>query len=338
MCMDLQNVTNVIRRQWAVLCRSLGTTGIALLCPVILGMGERPPVGQGGHMQVVASIPDLADLTARIGGELVRVESLARGVEDPHGVPIKPSFLPKLNRADVLVVMGMEHEHAWLDALVDEARNPRILPGGAGLIDCSVHVSPKQVPTNLSRREGEVHPDGNPHYNLDPENGKLMARAIAEGLARVYPEGRPRFEENLRSLVASLDARIRDWMTMAAPLKGVKFVSYHQDTIYFADRFGLVEVGQIELKPGIEPTQNHLVQLVKKMQAEGVSIVIREPQFSEKLPRQIAQQVGANVVKFPIMVGGAPEIKTFEDLIEYNLRALLAAVERSPASPRAGSP
>jgi zinc/manganese transport system substrate-binding protein len=309
---------------------------LALLCPVLTGMGERPPVGQGGQIQVVASIPDLADLTARIGGELVRVESLARGVEDPHGVPLKPSFLPKLNRADVLVVMGLDHEHAWLDALVEEARNPKIMSGGAGLIDCSVHVRPKQIPTNLSRREGEVHPEGNPHYNLDPENGKLMARAIAEGLGRVFPEGRSRFEANLRRLEAALDDRIRRWMVLAAPLKGVKFVSYHQDTIYFADRFGMVEVGQIELKPGIEPTQNHLVQLVKKMQTEQVSIVIREPQFSEKLPNQIAQQVGARVVKFPIMVGGAPDVKTYEDLIEYNLQALLAAVASS--NPHPGTP
>jgi zinc/manganese transport system substrate-binding protein len=300
----------------------------ALLCPLLLGMGERPPVGQGGQIQVVASIPDLADLTARVGGALVHVESLARGVEDPHGVPLKPSFLPKLNRADALVVMGLEHEHAWLDALVEEARNPRIMPGGPGHIDCSVHVRPKQIPVNLSRREGELHPQGNPHYNLDPENGKLMARAIAEGLALVHPEGRPQFEANLRRFEVALDERIARWMAMAAPLRGVKFVSYHQDTIYFADRFGLIEVGQIELKPGIEPTQNHLVQLVKKMQAEGVSIVIREPQFAEKLPNQIAQQTGAKVVKFPIMVGGAPEIKTYEDLIEYNLQSLLALVPR----------
>jgi zinc/manganese transport system substrate-binding protein len=322
------------RNQWAT---GIGTRWVsmpllALLCLVLTGMGERPPVGQGGHIRAIASIPDLADLTARIGGELVQVESLARGVEDPHGVPLKPSFLPKLNRADVLVVMGLDHEHAWLDALVEEARNPKIMSGGAGLIDCSVHVRPKQIPINLSRREGELHPEGNPHYNLDPENGKLMARAIAEGLTRVYPEGRPRFDANLRRLEADLDQRIRRWMVMAEPLKGVKFVSYHQDTIYFADRFGLVEVGQIELKPGIEPTQNHLVQLVKKMQAEGVSIVIREPQFSEKLPNQIAQQVGAQVVKFPIMVGGAPDIKTYEDLIEHNLQALLAAV-RSRSQP-----
>jgi zinc/manganese transport system substrate-binding protein len=302
---------------------------LILLCLVLTGMGQRPPVGQGGHLRVIASIPDLADLTARIGGDLVQVESLARGIEDPHGVPLKPSFLPKLNRADVLVVMGLEYEHAWLDALIEEARNPNIMPGGAGHIDTSAHVNPKQIPVSLSRREGDVHPQGNPHYNLDPENGKFMARAIAEGLERVYPEGRSRFEANLRQFEASLDERIRRWMTMAEPLKGVKFVSYHQDTIYFADRFGMVEVGQIELKPGIEPTQNHLVQLVKTMQAEGVSIVIREPQFSEKLPNHIARQVGARVVKFPIMVGGAPNIKTYEDLIEHNLQALLTAADSS---------
>ncbi|MGH7254519.1 MAG: metal ABC transporter substrate-binding protein, partial [Nitrospirales bacterium] len=303
---------------------------VAVCCLLNLGMAGRPPVGQGGKLYVVASIPDLADITARIGGDLVEVESLARGVEDPHGVPIKPSFLPKLNRADLLVVMGMEHEHAWLDALVAEARNPRILPQGHGYVDCSVYITPKQIPVDISRSEGDLHPLGNPHYNLDPENGKLIARAVAESLVRAYPEGRPVFEANLQRFVAALDHRIQDWLRRAAPLRGVKFVSYHQDTIYFAERFGLIEIGQIELKPGIEPTQQHLIQLVRRMKAEHVRLVLREPQYSEKLPRRVAQETGARLVKFPIMVGGAPEIRAYEDLIEYNLQGMLSALQGQP--------
>ncbi len=322
--MDLRSVTNrMLKKSSSVVLALIAVCGL-----LIMGMAGRPPVGKGGQLRVIASIPDLADIAARVGGDLVTVESLARGVEDPHGVPIKPSFLPKLNQADLLLVMGMEHEHAWLDALVAEARNPRILTQGHGYVDCSVHITPKQVPVNLSRSEGDLHPEGNPHYNLDPENGKLIARAIAEGLGRNYPEGRVVFDANLRLFEQELDRRIQEWLKQAAPLKGVRFVSYHQDTIYFADRFGLIEVGQIELKPGIEPTQNHLVELVKRMKAEGVTLVIREPQYSEKLPNRIAQETGAKVVKFPIMVGGASGIKTYEDLIEYNLRALLAAVRQ----------
>ena len=284
---------------------------------------------------IVTTLPDLADITARIGGDLVTVESLAKGVEDPHGVPIKPSFLPKLNRAQAVVVMGLEYEHSWIPALLAEARNPKILKGQAGYIDVSVRVTPKEVPTDLSRAKGELHPAGNPHFNLDPEDGRRMAQAIAEGLAENFPQYRKKFEANAKDFLAQLDAKMREWETMAQPLKGVKFVSYHQDFTYFADRFGMEYVGTIELKPGIEPTAAHLVELVERMKAGGVKIVIREPHFSEKVPNQIAAQVNGQVVKLPIMVGGAPEVTTYFDLIEYNLHTLLKAARAAGVAGKA---
>ena len=299
---------------------------LLLLLLANLGMAERPPIGEGGKIQVVTSIPDLADFTKRIGGDLVSVESLAKGVEDPHGVPIKPSFVPKLNRANVVVVMGLQNEHAWLPALIEVARNPNILPGTPGYIDCSVKITPKQVPRSLLRREGDVHPLGNPHFNLDPVNAKLMAETIAEGLARVHPPGRTLFESNLEAFKNHLDERLRTWSAMAAPLREVKFVSYHQDTIYFAERFGLHEVGQIEIRPGIEPTQAHLVWLVNRMREQGVTLVLREPYFGEQLPNWVAEQTGAKVAKFLIMVGGNPGVNTYEDLIEFNLKSIADAL------------
>jgi ABC-type Zn uptake system ZnuABC Zn-binding protein ZnuA len=299
---------------------------LALLLLASLGMAERPPIGEGGKIQVVTSIPDLADFTTRIGGELVSVESLAKGVEDPHGVPIKPSFVPKLNRAHVLVVMGLQNEHAWLPALVEVARNPNILPGNPGYIDCSVKITPKQVPRALLRREGDLHPLGNPHFNLDPVNAKLMAETIAEGLSRVHPPGRTVFESNLQAFKKHLDERLEAWRQMAEPLRGVKFVSYHQDTIYFAERFGLQEIGQIEIRPGIEPTQAHLVWLVDRMKKQGVPLVLREPHFGEQLPNWVAEQTGAGVAKFLIMVGGNPRVKKYEDLIEFNLQSIADAL------------
>ena len=292
-----------------------------------LGMGERPPMKEGSQIRVVASIPDLADLVTRIGGDLVSVESLAKGVEDPHGVPIKPSFVPKLNRADALVVLGLQAHHAWLPSLIDVARNPLILPGNSGYIDCSVNIKIKQVPKSLLRREGDVHPLGNPHVNLDPVNAALMAREIVVGLSRVYPPGRAVFEKNFKKFTTHLSQQMGKWQKLAEPLQGVKFVSYHQDTIYFAERFGLEEVGQIEVRPGIEPTQGHLVWLINRMKEEGVTLILREPHFGEQLPNWVAQQTGASVAKFLIMVGGNPGVNTYEDLIEFNLRSILQAIE-----------
>ena len=304
-------------------CKSL-VVFILLVCS--LGMAERPTLEQGGKIHIVTSIPDLADFTARIGGNLVSVESLAKGVEDPHGVPIKPSFVPKLNRADVLVVLGLDAEHSWLPALVDVARNPKILPGNEGFINCGQNITPKQVPKSLLRREGDVHPLGNPHYNLDPVYAKIIAQTIADGLSKAFPIGKPHFQANVQKFHAHLDQKLIEWKQLAEPLRGVKFVSYHQDTIYFAERFGLLEVAQIEIKPGIEPTQAHLVWLVDRMKERQVGLVLREPHYPERLPNWVAERTGAKIAKFLIMVGGNPGIDTYEKLIEFNLHSMLNAL------------
>ncbi len=294
-----------------------------------LGMAERPTLEQGGRIQVVTSIPDLADFAARIGGKFVSVESLAKGVEDPHGVPIKPSFVPKLNRADVLIVLGLQAEHSWLPALVDVARNPKILPGNEGFINCARNINPKQVPKSLLRREGDVHPLGNPHFNLDPVYAKVMAQTIADGLSKAFPVGKPHFQANVQKFHVHLDKKLIEWKKLAEPLREVKFVSYHQDTIYFAERFGLQEVAQIEIKPGIEPTQAHLVWLVDRMKDQQVGLVLREPHYPERLPNWVADQTGSKVAKFLIMVGGNPGIDTYEKLIEFNIHSMLNALSTS---------
>jgi ABC-type Zn uptake system ZnuABC Zn-binding protein ZnuA len=289
-------------------------------------MAERPTFEQGGKIQVVTSIPDLADFTARIGGRFVSVESLAKGREDPHGVPIKPSFIPKLNRADVLVVLGLDAEHSWLPALVDVARNPNILPGNEGLINCALNIKPKQVPKSLLRREGDVHPLGNPHFNIDPVYAKVIAQTIADGLSKAFPMGKSHFQANVKKFHAHLDRKLIEWQQLATPLRGVKFVSYHQDTIYFAERFGLQEVAQIEIKPGIEPTQAHLVWLVDRMKDQQVRLILREPHYPERLPNWVAEHTGAKIAKFLIMVGGSPGIDTYEKLIEFNLHSIRSAL------------
>lgn len=225
--------------------------------------------------------------------------------------------------------MGLQNEHAWLTALVDVAKNPKILPGNLGFIDSSLMVKPKQVPQELTRREGDLHPLGNPHFNLDPLNMKLMAEAIMVGLSKIYPPGQKVFEENLQKFQVHLDRKLKEWMRLAAPLRGVSFVSYHQGTIYFAERFGLVEAGQIEIRPGIEPTQKHLARLVEKMKQERIQLVLREPHFGERLPNWVAQETGATVAKFLIMVGGNPEVRTYEELIEFNLHSMLQALQKS---------
>src|SRR6266849_5915296 len=282
-----------------------------------------PLNGADTKIRAVATIPDLADMARNIAGDLIDVTSLATGVEDIHAVPMKPSFAVLLNRADILFVMGLEVEHAFLPGLLEAARNPRILRDAPGYIDCSVYVIPLEVPIRLDRALGDVHPMGNPHINLDPVAGKAMARAMADGLARNYPEHEATFKKNLVAYLVTLDAAIARWQREAVPLRGVKFISYHPDLIYFAERFGMESVGTIEIRPGVDPTPGHIVALEERMRREGIKLVVRERHYPAGLAETIAQRTGAKLVELPVMVGGVPEARDYVSFIDYNIRTML---------------
>jgi ABC-type Zn uptake system ZnuABC Zn-binding protein ZnuA len=294
----------------------------------VLSIAPGGIIAYAQQIRAITTIPDLADMTKQIGKELINVESLTRGVEFMHAVPVKPSFVPRLNRADVLVAIGLDLEAAWLPALLEVANNTKILPGQSAYIDTSVGIPIAEAPRSYDRAEGDVHPKGNPHYNLDPVNGRIMARNIAEGLSRNFPQHKASFEANLKTYLADLNKAIARWEEMAAPLKGVKVVTYHQDWVYFANRFGLQNIGTIELKPGIEPTPNHLVALAQRMQQEKAQVIIYGPQ-SDRFPRQLASQTGAALVRLQSIAGGLPETDTYMKFIDLNLRSLLAAVKKS---------
>jgi zinc/manganese transport system substrate-binding protein len=277
------------------------------------------------QIRIVATFPDLADITRQIGKELVAVDSLATGVEDPHGVPMKPSFVPRLNRADVLVLMGLYDEHSWLPALLEVASNPKILPGRPGYIDCSVGVRVLEAPARLDRAEGDLHPKGNPHYILDPVNAKIAAQNITASLARNFPQHQQFFDRNLKAYLAELDGWIARWEKIAAPLRGIKYVDYHPQWIYFADRFGMKRVGSIELKPGIEPTPNHVVELVRQIKQEKPQLLLYGAQ-NPRLPQQIANETGIKVLRLYSNAGGQPGTDSYIKWIDYTVRSLVKAV------------
>jgi zinc/manganese transport system substrate-binding protein len=293
---------------------------VVLMLPTCLSEAET-------KIRAVATIPDLADMTRHIGGDLVEVTSLATGVEDIHAVPMKPSFAVLLNRADVVILLGLEAEHAFLPALLEAARNPKILRDAPGYIDCSVYITPLEVPTRIDRSLGDQHPMGNPHYNLDPVAGKAAARAIADGLSSNFPEYSSTFKKNLEVYLAMLDAAIARWEREAAPLRGLKLVSYHPDMIYFAERFGMEAFGTIEIRAGVDPTPGHIADLEEQMRKEKVDLVVRELHYPASLAETVAQATGAKLVQLPAMVGGVPEAKDYISFIDYNLRTVLNVVQ-----------
>ena len=278
-------------------------------------------------IRVVATLTDLADLARNIGGDQVEVQSLATGVEDTHGVPMKPSFVPMMNRADLLIEVGLGCEHAFLPALQEASKNPRIQPGKAGCVDCSQGIIPKDVPKSTDHTAGDVHAYGNPHYMLDPVLAKTAIANIYRALVAFAPQSQAEFTRNRDAYLAKLNAKIAEWRQEAQSLKGVKFVSYHEHWPYFADRFHMDYIGTIELRPGIDPTPRHIEELVNTMRAVHAAIVVREPQFPEKVPRLIAEQTGATLVKLPIMPGGVPGTETYIKMMDYIVHTMVEAAQ-----------
>jgi zinc/manganese transport system substrate-binding protein len=303
---------------------SLSASSRLVFVTALLALLAAPPAH--AKLRVVASLPDVADIARQIGGDRVSVETIAEGTQDPHKVPVKPSFVTKLNRADALVVQGLGLEHTFIPALLEAARNDRIMPGAPAYIDASLYVQPLEVPSSQNRTQGELHPLGNPHFNLDPEQGKPMARAIAEGLERVDPAGAATYRANLARFTSQLDAKIAEWQELAAPLRGLKVVSYHRDLVYLAARYGLDLVGTIEVKPGIPATPAHLEDLLGTMQREKVKVIIREVSYDPGTARSLAERTGAKVAEVSALAGGLGPHGYMES-IEANLRSLVAAAQ-----------
>jgi zinc/manganese transport system substrate-binding protein len=286
-------------------------------------------------LQVVATIPELGDIASRVGGANVKVDVLARGTEDIHQVVMRPSLVPKLNKADAVVYLGLTVEHSFLPGLLNVAANQNLRTDavkecvGPGCIDCSEGLSVLEKPASLSRSEGEIHPFGNPHYNLDPEDGALIARNIAAGFTRVDPEHAADYDKNLKAYLAELNAKLVEWRKWVAPLKGLKAVSYHQDVAYLARFTGLEFVGTLEPKPGVAPTPTHLEQLVAQMKQQNVTLVVREQQYDPKFPEFLAEKTGAKVAVIGAMAKALPDTDTFIKMSERNLKNILSALGKA---------
>ena len=278
-------------------------------------------------IRVVTTLTDLADFTREIGGNRVEVRSLATGVEDTHGIPMKPSFVPAMNRADLLVEVGLGCEHAFLPALLEASKNPRIQVGKPGLVDCSKGIIPLEVPLSTDHSAGDVHPYGNPHYMLDPVLAKTAIGNIYQALASFAPQYQAEFTRNRDAYLVRLNAKIAEWEREARPLKGAKFVTYHLQWNYFAARYGMDYVGTIEVKPGIDPTARHIQDLITMMKAEHVPIVLREPSYPEKVPKRVAEQTGAALITLAVMPGGVPNTETYIKMMDNIIHTMVAALQ-----------
>ena len=304
---------------------------ILTVLTVALALFPLPALAQG-KLNVVATTEDLAAIAREVAGDRASIDSIARGYQDPHFVEAKPSFILKLQKADLLIVVGRELEIGWLPPLIQQSRNAKVQPGAAGYLDASLHAKILEIPQGqITRAMGDVHPQGNPHYWLDPENGKIVAKDIAAKLGELRPNDKPYFEQRLTDFGNRLDQALKRWTATMAPYKGLKIATYHRSFPNFTDRFGLEVMGYVEPRPGIPPSPSHTLELMQDMKQQQVKIILVEPYFDLKTPNAIARETSARVVVMAPSVGGVKDATDYFKLFDYDINTLVAAIKESGA-------
>jgi zinc/manganese transport system substrate-binding protein len=302
----------------------------ALLAAVVLACALVAPEATraSGKIQIVTATTDLAALAQEVGGDKIEVESIARGYQDPHFVDAKPSFLLKLKRADLLIVVGLELEIGWLPPLITQSTNPKIQVGAEGYFDASRFAHILEIPTGqVTRAEGDVHPLGNPHYWLDPENGLRIAKGIADKLSDMRSGDAAYFAQRYTDFEQRLRQADQRWLEEMKPYAGRKMVTYHRSWPNFADHFHLDVVGYVEPRPGIPPTPQHTVELIRQMKRDNIKVIVVEPYFDLKTPNAIARETGGVVLVLPPSVGGEKEITDYFKLFDYDIAKLKQAFD-----------
>jgi zinc/manganese transport system substrate-binding protein len=308
-------------------------TGRVLLSILVVCALTMPQQALARTLRVVGSSTDLITITKEIGKDRVEVYSPFPGYQEPELwlEEVFPSWIIKASRADIYVRIGLFAD-VWVDALITDARNPRIDPGAPGYVDASQGIQVLEVPTGpVDRAMGEIHIQGNPHYLLDPLNAKIVADNILRALVAISPPDAAFFEANATDFKRRIDAALLRWQRMAAPLRGMKLASYHKTWSYLLHRFGLEAVGYVEPKPGIEPSPQDISNLVNAMVREKARLIIHAPVYHPRLPQAVAQQVQrqlgdpVTVLKLPAHVQGVPEATDYFALFDYLLTALLEA-------------
>lgn len=294
---------------------SLGLTVIPLILLTSLSASAK--------LGVVTTIPDLAAIAQEIGGDKVDVKSIARGDEDPHYLEPKPSYVVMANRADLLIEVGLQLESGWLPVLITQSRNPKIQSGNPGRLDASEGVKLLDVPTGgIDRSQGDVHPDGNPHYWLDPRNGLVIARSITTHLTALDSKNSDYYLSRLNQFKETLTEKIRGWEQAAAPLKGKRVVAYHKNFSYLTTWLGLSPLGYIEPKPGIPPSPAHTLELINIMNSQKTPFILTAGFYDMKAAQEISRMTDAKLLILPSSVGGAPGVKTYTDLFDAIIRQL----------------
>src|SRR5438105_3721120 len=309
----------------------LNRTRLAVLL-IFLSLGALflPSLAEAKKLTVVTATTDLAALAQEVGGDKISVESIAKGYQDPHFVEAEPRFLLKLRQADLLIVVGLQLEIGWLPPLINQSGNARIQVGANGYLDASQFAEILDIPTGqVTRAMGDVHPLGNPHYWLDPDNGRRLARGFAQKFGELDPPDTAYFQQRFQDFDKRLTSAEQKWDAEMTPFKGRKLVTYHNSFPNFAKHFHLNVIGYVEPRPGIPPTPSHTIELIGLMKRENCKLVLVEPYFDLKTPNSIGAATGAKVVVYLPSVGGEKDVTDYFKLFDYDIALLTKAFQET---------
>ncbi len=277
------------------------------------------------ELRIVATLPEFAELARVIGGDRVEVYAIARGDQDPHVLGAKPSHSRRMMKADLLIANGLELEIGWLPLLIQGARNPALREGHDGHLDFADFIEPIEVPQHVDRSQGDVHPEGNPHYSVDPGLYPLLAEVLTARLTTLDPEGRTHYEAALARFSRSWSARLADWETRLAPLRGARIVAYHKLWEYLAARYGFEIVDYVEDRPGIPPSPRHVAKLTRRMVAEKVPLLLYSDLVHADVPEKVARRADCRALGLPQAPGSRADTETLETWFETLVSLLEAA-------------
>jgi len=275
-----------------------------------------------GKIKIVATLPDLRSIAEMVAGDRAETFSIATGYQNPHFVDPKPSYIMKLAHADLFITVGLDLESGWSPSLLASSRNAKIQKGSAGYVDASAGIALMQVPASADRSQGDIHIYGNPHYWLDPVNGKQIARNIYEGLVRISPSDRAYFADNLKRFNEMLEAKLKTWAASMASLHGTPVIAYHNEWCYFENRFGLRIIDFLEPKPGIPPTPSQLARIIGEVKEQHIRVIITSPYFPASSAEVVSRQTGARTAVLATSVGAFDDVRTYFDLFDHNIRIL----------------
>jgi zinc/manganese transport system substrate-binding protein len=292
----------------------LKKTSLWVLCALFFAA----PAGAG--LNIATTLPWIGSIASEIGKDEVSVSSFVKPSQDPHFVEAKPSMILAVRKADILMYNGMDLEIGYLPVLVESSKNPKIQPGNPGNFDCSKFIEPIEVPTSIDRSMGDVHPQGNPHYQLSPKNVLGVAKGIAGILARTDPDNADFYTKNLASFEERLEEKQREWK--AIPLKGKRFVAYHKFFEYLAVEFGFEIIGYVEPKPGIPPSAGQIEKLVEMIRKTKPDAILSLSYYGQKEVSFLSQKTGVKCVIVPHDVGESDKARDWFSLMDEVLRSL----------------